>query len=85
MLLPLLLHRYVCLSVCLSHTGCWMYLYTGLCRTCEIFGVSKLVMSSLSYVDDRTFENLSVSAHKWIHIDEVCRLRHWRFQGTVPD
>jgi len=51
--------------------------HAGLCRTCEIFGVSKFVMSSLRHVDDRTFENLSVSSHKWIHIDEVSRPYHW--------
>lgn len=33
--------------------------------------MSKLVISSLRYVDDKTFENLSVSSHKWMHIDEV--------------
>jgi len=43
----------------------------GLCRTCEIFGVSKFVISSLRHVEDKSFENLSVSSHKWIHIEEV--------------
>ena len=43
----------------------------GLCRSCEVFGVSKLVISSLRAVDECSFENLSASSHKWLHIDEV--------------
>jgi len=46
--------------------------------------VSKFVISSLRYLDDKTFDNLSVSSHKWIHIDEVLllliALRYTRFQ-----
>lgn len=36
--------------------------------------MSKFVISSLHYLDDKTFDNLSVSSHKWIHIDEVVLL-----------
>ena len=43
----------------------------GLCRTCEIFGVSEYVISSIKFVNDRNFETLSVSAHKWLPITEV--------------
>ena len=43
----------------------------GLCRTCEIFGVSKYVVSSLRYLADQTFQSLSVSSEKWVNIIEV--------------
>lgn len=33
--------------------------------------MSKFVISSLRHVEDKSFENLSVSSHKWLHIDEV--------------
>ncbi|CAL1534024.1 unnamed protein product [Lymnaea stagnalis] len=47
----------------------------GLCRTSEIFGVSEFVISNLTHVEDRMFQNLSVSAQKWITITEVMRPR----------
>ncbi|CAG5120656.1 unnamed protein product, partial [Candidula unifasciata] len=47
----------------------------GLCRTSEIFGVSEFVIGSLSYLEDKMFQNLSVSAQKWIKITEVLQLR----------
>ncbi|GFT74929.1 probable methyltransferase TARBP1 [Nephila pilipes] len=43
----------------------------GLCRTCEVFGVSEFVIASLQYTDDQQFQNLSVSADKWVTIKEV--------------
>jgi tRNA G18 (ribose-2'-O)-methylase SpoU len=43
----------------------------GLCQSCEIFGVSKFVIGNLRYLDDKNFERLSVTAQKWMHIDEV--------------
>ncbi|KAI8482105.1 Tar (HIV-1) RNA binding protein 1 [Branchiostoma belcheri] len=43
----------------------------GLCRTCEIFGVSTLVLGSMKYVEDKTFQQLSVSSQGWVNIQEV--------------
>ncbi|KAI0221145.1 putative methyltransferase TARBP1 [Lamellibrachia satsuma] len=43
----------------------------GLCRTCEIFGVSEFVIANLMYVADKMFQSLSVTAHKWLPIREV--------------
>ena len=45
--------------------------YVGLCRTCEIFGVSELVISNLKVLDDKLFQNLSVTSDKWIKVTEV--------------
>ncbi|EDV19252.1 uncharacterized protein TRIADDRAFT_5097, partial [Trichoplax adhaerens] len=46
----------------------------GLCRTCEILGVSRLVISNKNFIENREFQSLSVTAHKWIPIDEVVRV-----------
>ncbi|XP_046546005.1 probable methyltransferase TARBP1 isoform X2 [Haliotis rubra] len=43
----------------------------GLCRTSEIFGVSEFIIGNLAFIEDRTFQSLSVTAHKWIPITEV--------------
>ncbi|KAM4770972.1 putative methyltransferase TARBP1 [Rhinophrynus dorsalis] len=43
----------------------------GLCRTCEIFGASALVVDSLHYVNDKQFQYLSVSAEQWVPLIEV--------------
>ncbi|XP_053155411.1 probable methyltransferase TARBP1 isoform X2 [Hemicordylus capensis] len=43
----------------------------GLCRTCEIFGVSALIVGSLHYVNDKQFQYLSVSAEQWLSLIEV--------------
>ncbi|XP_076099114.1 tRNA (guanosine(18)-2'-O)-methyltransferase TARBP1-like isoform X1 [Mytilus galloprovincialis] len=43
----------------------------GLCRTSEIFGVSQYVIGKMKYTDDKTFKELSVTAHKWLPIIEV--------------
>eukprot|EP00794_Sanderia_malayensis_P020218 gene20218-22194_t len=43
----------------------------GLCRTCEIFGVSTLTVGALRYLDDSSFKSLSVSAEKWLNIEQV--------------
>uniref|UniRef100_A0A2K6EJE2 tRNA (guanosine(18)-2'-O)-methyltransferase TARBP1 n=1 Tax=Propithecus coquereli TaxID=379532 RepID=A0A2K6EJE2_PROCO len=43
----------------------------GLCRTCEIFGASVLVVGSLQCVKDRQFQHLSVSAEQWLPLEEV--------------
>ena len=44
---------------------------SGLCRTCEIFGVSEYVMGNIKFLNDRNFETLSVTAQKWLPITEV--------------
>lgn len=43
----------------------------GLCRTCEVFGVTQYVIGNLKYLEDKQFQNLSVSAERWINIIEV--------------
>nr|XP_056709163.1 probable methyltransferase TARBP1 isoform X2 [Euleptes europaea] len=43
----------------------------GLCRTCEIFGVSSLIVGSLHYINDKQFQYLSVSAEQWLSLLEV--------------
>lgn len=43
----------------------------GLARTCEIFNVKELVISSMSQIKNKEFQNLSVSAENWITITEV--------------
>ncbi|XP_043856325.1 probable methyltransferase TARBP1 isoform X2 [Dromiciops gliroides] len=43
----------------------------GLCRTCEIFGASALVVGSLHCINDKQFQHLSVSAEQWLPLVEV--------------
>ncbi|KAK6293826.1 hypothetical protein J4Q44_G00361520, partial [Coregonus suidteri] len=43
----------------------------GLCRTCEIFGASGLVLGSLHHVRDKHFQALSVSSELWLPLLEV--------------
>ncbi|XP_034864370.1 probable methyltransferase TARBP1 isoform X2 [Mirounga leonina] len=43
----------------------------GLCRTCEAFGASALVVGSLQCVRDKQFQGLSVSAEQWLPLLEV--------------
>lgn len=43
----------------------------GLARTCEIFGIKELVIGNINYTKEKDFQNLSVSADKWITITEV--------------
>lgn len=43
----------------------------GICRTCEIFNVKELTLSSIRLVEDKTFQQLSVTAEKWLNIKEV--------------
>lgn len=45
----------------------------GLCRTCEIFGVSELVLPNLAVVEDPQFTALSVSSQHWLKISEVSK------------
>ncbi|KAG7249036.1 hypothetical protein CRUP_034183, partial [Coryphaenoides rupestris] len=42
----------------------------GLCRTCEIFGASALVLDSLRHVTDKHFQSLSVSSELWLPLLE---------------
>ena len=46
---------------------------TGLCRTGEIFGVKELIIGSIRILEDQQFLNLSMTAHKWLHIKQVRR------------
>jgi len=46
---------------------------TGLCRTCEIFGVNQLVLNNISIIEDAQFQALSVSAERWVPITQVTR------------
>jgi tRNA G18 (ribose-2'-O)-methylase SpoU len=43
----------------------------GLCRTCEIFGASRLVLGSKNVVAEKDFKSVSVSSEKWVDIEEV--------------
>ncbi|XP_019950086.2 probable methyltransferase TARBP1 [Paralichthys olivaceus] len=43
----------------------------GLCRTCEIFGASALVLDTLRHVGDKHFQALSVSSELWLPLLEV--------------
>ncbi|XP_078085623.1 tRNA (guanosine(18)-2'-O)-methyltransferase TARBP1 isoform X2 [Mustelus asterias] len=43
----------------------------GLCRTCEIFGASALVVNNVHCVNDKQFQALSVSAEQWLPVIEV--------------
>lgn len=45
--------------------------HVGLCRTCEIFGVSQVVLNSTNIIEDSQFQALSVSAEKWVPIIQV--------------
>lgn len=55
----------------IKHT---VFVAAGLCRTCEIFGASALVLDSLRHVNDKNFQSLSVSAELWLPLLEVmCR------------
>ena len=49
----------------------YMFYHTGLCRTCEVFGVSQLVLNSMNITEDSQFQALSVSAEKWVPITQV--------------
>lgn len=46
-------------------------LIAGLCRTCEIFGASALVLDNLRHVSDKQFQSLSVSSELWLPLLEV--------------
>ena len=62
---------FTCISNHKHYTASPNFFCLGLCRTSEIFGVSEFVIGNLSYINDRTFQSLSVTAEKWIPITEV--------------
>ncbi|XP_026751999.3 uncharacterized protein LOC113512367 [Galleria mellonella] len=43
----------------------------GMARTSEVFGVKTYVVDSLRHLQDKQFQNLSVSAERWIDVEEV--------------
>ena len=43
----------------------------GLCRTCEIFNAGKLVLNDLHVLEDAAFKSISVTAEKWVPIEQV--------------
>ncbi|XP_043227173.1 probable methyltransferase TARBP1 [Amphibalanus amphitrite] len=43
----------------------------GLCRTCEVLGAARMVISSLQLTADKQFQSLSVSAERWVPLTEV--------------
>ncbi|XP_022814410.1 uncharacterized protein LOC111348134 [Spodoptera litura] len=43
----------------------------GMARTSEVFGVQTYVVDSLRHLQDRQFQGLSVSAERWINVEEV--------------
>ena len=43
----------------------------GMCRTCEVFGAATLVISDKKFVEHSSFTSLSVSAERWLCIEEV--------------
>ncbi|CXI51523.1 rRNA (adenosine-2'-O-)-methyltransferase, putative [Plasmodium berghei] len=43
----------------------------GLCRTCEIFNVKKLLLSNINIVKDFQFQKISSTANKWMNIQEL--------------
>lgn len=42
----------------------------NLTRTCEIFGVSELIIPNKDILNDDAFKNISVTAEKWINMVE---------------
>lgn len=51
----------------------------GIARTCEIFGTKQLVISNIEHVKNKEFLNLSVSAEKWLQIDQVKKIQQFSF------
>lgn len=43
----------------------------GLCRTCEVFGINKLVMKTSKITSDKEFKSLSMSSENWVDIMEM--------------
>ncbi|KPI92963.1 putative methyltransferase TARBP1 [Papilio xuthus] len=51
----------------------------GLARTSEVFGIKTYVIDSLRHLQDKQFQGLSVSAERWIDVEEVrpCGLKQY--------
>ena len=43
----------------------------GICRTCQIFNVKEFVIGNIKFMEDKLFQNLSVTSEKWQNIKEV--------------
>lgn len=43
----------------------------GIARTCEIFGVKKLIVFNKEVVKDKSFKSLSMSSENWLDIEEI--------------
>lgn len=43
----------------------------GMARTSEVFGVKTYIVDSLRHLQDKQFQGLSVSAERWVDIEEV--------------
>ena len=43
----------------------------GLCRTCEVFGASRLVLGNKHVVSEKDFKSVSVSSEKWVDLEDV--------------
>lgn len=43
----------------------------GISRTCEIFNVKEFIVGNIRYLEDKLFQNLSVTSEKWLNIKEV--------------
>uniref|UniRef100_A0A1B0CLR0 Putative rna methylase spou family n=1 Tax=Lutzomyia longipalpis TaxID=7200 RepID=A0A1B0CLR0_LUTLO len=56
----------VCASLIENHPN-----LGGLARTCEIFGVQRLTLNSLRDIENSQFLALSMSAEKWLMLEEV--------------
>ncbi|MEE6475249.1 hypothetical protein FKM82_010669 [Ascaphus truei] len=54
----------------------------GLCRTCEIFGASALVVDGLHHVNDKQFQYLSVSAEQWLPLIELKKTEGYTIIGV---
>uniref|UniRef100_A0A0R3R4X4 SpoU_methylase domain-containing protein n=1 Tax=Brugia timori TaxID=42155 RepID=A0A0R3R4X4_9BILA len=42
----------------------------GICRTCEVLGVEKLIVADLAKIKDRDFMALSMSSENWMNLEE---------------
>lgn len=49
----------------------WCMYRAGICRTGEIYGIESLVLSDKKILEEKEFQSLSVTAEKWMNIQEV--------------
>lgn len=57
----------------------------GLCRTCEVFGAEKFVVSDKNVLYDQNFMALSMSAEKWITVQQVSRMELMNYLSSQRD